>query len=224
MWLLLSGVGCVPEGPPTPDAEPSAVEPILTLPTRTFRDDFERSELGPDYLARAEVWQLAEGQLCVEQAQNQGVWLQRRLPDNVRIELDAVALSTDGDLKVELFGDGRSGASGVSYDDATSYIAILGGWKNTRHVLARLDEHASDRQELAVGGAPDDPRSHAVEPGQVYQLKFERRGNKLSWWVNDTLYFELVDDAPLLGEGHAYFGFNNWAAPVCFDNLVVTPL
>ena len=35
-----------------------------------------------------------------------------------------------------------SAASGVSYNDATSYLTIFGGWKNTLHVLARINRKA----------------------------------------------------------------------------------
>jgi len=42
--------------------------------------------------------------------------------------------------------------------------------------------------------------------------------------VNDVLYFEMVDDDPLQGPGHEHFGFNDWEAPVCFDNLKISPL
>ena len=30
--------------------------------------------------------------------------------------------------------------------------------------------------------------------------------------------------APLAGVGHDHFGFNDWEAKVCFDNVRVTPL
>jgi len=228
--LLVQLFACVPEGPKTTEAAATADE-LAVLPAAStvisepFRDDFERRELGADYYARSPVWAIERGWLCVEGAENQGVWLKKRLPENVRIEFDAVAHSTDGDIKVELFGDGVSGASGTTYDDATSYLAIFGGWKNTVHALARLDEHDPKRQAITIDERADDPRARAVSAGQAYRFKFERRhGNSLSWWVNGTLYFDLVDEQPLSGEGHDHFGFNDWAAHVCFDNLAITPL
>ncbi len=227
--LALLG-GCVPEGAKTteeaeaPD-ELAVLAPVADVLREPFRDDFERRELGPDYYVRSPAWVITRGWLCVEGAENQGVWLKKRLPPNVRIEFDAVAHSSDGDIKVELFGDGVSGASGTTYDDATSYVAVFGGWKNTTHALARLDEHDPKRQEIAVDERADDPRARAVSVGQTYRMKFERRnGNTLSWWVNGTLYFDLVDEEPLSGEGHDHFGFNDWAAHVCFDNLAITPI
>ncbi|MFO0556312.1 MAG: hypothetical protein U0271_48515 [Polyangiaceae bacterium] len=191
----------------------------------TYRDEFERTTLGADYNSLSAEWVIEAGALCVSGAHNQGVWLNRRLPRDVRIEFDAVSLSEDGDIKVELFGDGASGASSASYNDATSYIAIFGGWNNSRHVFARLDEHADDRIEIAVDAVKDDPRARPVNMGQLYHFKFERKhGTIVSWWIDGVLFAERNDAAPLAGPGHEHFAFNNWASSVCFDNLEITPL
>lgn len=246
--LLL--VACLPDGPPTSVSEsgqpapastatapkkkraapkpPSsatalaAADPLLAQP---FEDSFERGMLGDDWRTLGGAWRVQDGKLCGQAAHNRGIWLTRRLPTNARIEFDAQSASPDGDLKVELWGDGLSGATSVSYNNATSYLAILGGWKNTLHVLARLDEHGSDRLELRIDPSDDDPRMRAVAPGQIYRFKIERTdGRTVSFWVDDLLIHKLSDPEPLVGAGHDHFGFNDWDAPVCFDNVRVTPL
>lgn len=64
-----------------------------------------------------------------------------------------------------------------------------------------------------------------MSAGQPYHFKFERAdGKTLVFSVNGVVYFDLVDPEPLAGAGHEHFGFNDWDAPVCFDNLKVTPL
>ena len=113
-----------------------------------FVDSFDRLELGPDWNLTSPVWKIVGGQLCGEGARNHPAWLTRRLPTNARIEFETLSRSPDGDLKVELWGDGKSFAKATSYSDATSYIAIFGGWHNQFHVLARIDEHAKDRPEI----------------------------------------------------------------------------
>ena len=141
----------------------------------------------------------------------------------VRIAFDAIAKSDQGDLKVEIFGDGESFAKGARYDDATGYVAIFGGWKNTTHVLARLDEHGKDRAEVAVITGAEDPRSRPVVPEQPYHFVFERRSvDLITWTVNGVTLLEYRDASPLVGDLHAHFGFNNWVAPVCFDNLEIS--
>ncbi len=44
------------------------------------------------------------------------------------------------------------------------------------------------------------------------------------WSVNNVEYLTWNDPAPLAGQGHDHFGFNEWEARVCFDNVKVTPL
>ncbi len=65
----------------------------------------------------------------------------------------------------------------------------------------------------------------AVARGQPYHFKVERTdGKKVEWSVNGAVYFDFADPEPLAGAGHEHFGFNDWEAPVCFDNLKITPL
>ena len=243
--LVAAGASCVPEGPATTGAgapePPKTAQPAVAQPAKPkgdsgapparppiivpFEDGFDRAELGPDWFALSPAWKITAGRLCVRGARNRGIWLARKLPVNARIEFDAYAEAADGDLKVEVWGDGVSGATGTSYSNATSYLLILGGWKNTKHVLARLDEHGEDRLEIDVEPGADDERARPVEAGQPYRFKIEREdGKTLTWSVNGQDYFELTDPDPLAGLGHEHLGFNDWDAPVCFDNLKVTPL
>jgi hypothetical protein len=182
--------------------------------------------LGPDwYQAQTTAWHLENGRLCGQNAHNHGVWLKRVLPINARIEFDAVSESKDGDLKAELWGDGQSAATSISYTNATSYLTILGGWKNTFHVLARINEHGTDRKEIKVDPNSDDPREKPVTAGQIYHFKIERTdGKTVRWFVDGLEYLSYPDTAPLAGVGHDHFGFNDWEVKVCFDNVKVTPL
>ncbi len=182
--------------------------------------------LGPNWRqANTSVWHIEKGRLCGEGARNHGVWLTRALPVNARIEFDAISDSVEGDLKAEAWGDGQSGATSISYTNATSYLTIFGGWKNKIHALARLNEHGNDRKELKVDRMSDDPREKPVFAGQIYHFKIERSdGKTIRWYVDGLEMLSWEDEAPLMGAGHEYFGFNDWDAKVCFDNVKVTPL
>jgi hypothetical protein len=209
--------------PLTPvEAGQRAPDPVLSDP---FRDDFGRARLGPSWRATSSAWSIADGKLCGEGARNHPVWLARRLPRNARIEFDATSYSADGDIKAEFWGDGRSSASGQSYTDATSYLTIFGGWKNSFHVLARLDEHAPDRREIKLAAGSADFTKSMVVPGRAYRFQVERRdGRSVRWLVDDMEILTYPDAEPLAGEGHEHFGFNDWQVRVCFDDLRVTPL
>ena len=171
------------------------------------------------------IWRIENGQLCGEHAKNHGIWLRRVLPVNARVEFDATTMSTDGDLKAELWGDGRSAATTISYTNATSYLTIFGGWHNKFHVLARINEHGNDRKEITVSPDSDDPREKPVVVGQRYHFKVERTdGHTVKWWVDNNEMLTWNDAAPLAGVGHDHFGFNDWDVKVCFDNVKVVPL
>ena len=216
----LPGVAVAPL--PSAAVSPGGKAGIIKEP---FSDFFQRAELGPDWFATSGAWRIEGGRLCGRGARNHPVWLRRRLPVNARIEFEASSASPDGDLKVELWGDGKSFAKGTSYTDATSYLAIFGGWRNQFHVLARIDEHAKDRPEIKIDPNGADLRARPVVANQTYHFKIERSdGKTLRWLVDDIELISFSDTKPLKGEGHENLGFNDWEVPVCFDNLKITAL
>jgi hypothetical protein len=193
--------------------------------TSEFVDNFDRATLGPEWTTTIPVWRLEGGRLCVDHAKNHPAWLRRKLPVNARIEFDVTTSSEEGDIKAEYWGDGRSAAETVSYSAATSYLTIFGGWKNSFHVLARIDEHARDRPELRLDKTSDDPRARPVAAGRNYHFKVVRSdGRTVHWYVDDLEILTYPDPAPLSGAGHDHFGFNDWDVRLCFDNLGVSPL
>jgi hypothetical protein len=198
--LSLTLAGCTPQGDPGIGA--------------VFYDDFERSQLGASYRKTGGDWRVEKGTLHVQGAKNHPLWLLRTLPSDVRVEFDARSESPEGDIKVELFGDGASYAKTDQYE-ATSYVIIFGGWSNSKNVLARMDEHGEDRVE----GKP-----RKVVPGRTYHFVIERVGGTLQVWVDEQILVEMEDPEPLAGRGHDHFGFNNWQSDLWFDNLKVTPL
>jgi hypothetical protein len=180
-----------------------------------FTDDFDRGMIGNDWLTTGGGVTLERGAVRLADVHNHPMWLRMPLPDDVRVEFDAWAETDEGDIKVELAGDGHSYSTSASYT-ATGYVFILGGWNNTLDVIARKDEHGDDR--LAVPTAP------AIEPERRYRVSITRRAGELRFEVDGRLVAEFVDDQPLTGEGNQHFAFNNWEAPTRFDNLIVYAL
>jgi hypothetical protein len=180
----------------------------------SFSDDFQRTELGPLWRNTGGSYQIIDGQLRIRGARNKPLWLKRTLPRAARIEFDVRSESPEGDIKVEVYGDGTSKAVAASYT-ATSYVVIFGGWNNSKNVLARMNEHGSDRVEGAV---------KKVEKGRTYHMKIERKGDTISAWVDGQLLASMKDSDPLWGKGHDHFAFNNWNSELWFDNLKITSL
>jgi len=174
-----------------------------------FSDDFERAELGDAWTrgtgeSGTGAWTIKAGWVNGSALKNDPLWLSTALPQNVRVEFDARALTPTGDVKVEIFGDGENHASG--------YILIFGGWSNSLDVIARLDEHGDDRIARS---------SRRVEPQRIYKMAVERSGGTLKWFVDGEPFMSYADAEPLTGAQHSYFAFSNWLAGVEFDNVRV---
>jgi hypothetical protein len=171
-----------------------------------FEDRFDRTDLGSNYFATGGFWRILDGWLYSPGVKNNPLWLQAALPRDVVVEVDVRAESTAGDVKCEIFGNGRDHSSG--------YILVFGGWNNTISALARLDEHGADRKEN---------RTKRVEKGRVYHWTVVRKGRVISWYIDGQRFLEWDDPAPLEGPGHDRFGFGTWATDGYFDNLVIKP-
>src|SRR4029079_7809857 len=100
---------------PPPSARTSSASGPGELLKTAFYDPFERAELGPDWNVTTTAWRIEGGRLCGRGAKNHPAWRNRRLPVNARIEFDAISSSSDGDLKAEVWGDGSSAATAISY-------------------------------------------------------------------------------------------------------------
>jgi hypothetical protein len=175
------------------------------------QERFEGTALGGEWFTTGMHWRIRGGELWAPAARNNPLWLRMALPREVAVEFDARSETGSGDragdIKFEIFGNGRDHASG--------YVCVFGGWGNSVSVIARLDEHGRDREE----------RSDArVEPGRTYHMRVERRGTSLRWFVDRELFLEYDDPRALSGPGHDRFGFSGWTADVFFDNLLVEPL
>jgi hypothetical protein len=186
-------------------------EAAAAVPGPTFSDDFERAEPGPAWWSAGGPWMIRRGELWGAGTRNNPLWLGMRLPRDVAISFTArsetATGSRPGDIKFEVFGDGRTSASG--------YLLVLGGWGNEVSVIARRDEHGADRVERA---------DRKVEPGRTYRMRVERRGRVLRWLVDGETFLVLDDPAPLAGPGHDRLGFSSWDADLFFDDLRIEPL
>jgi hypothetical protein len=208
LLLPLAATACAEKAKPLP--------PI----TSAWKDDFERAAPGADYNdTDPGSYSISGGMLNAHGARNHPLWLRRPIPANAVIELDAKSMDPDGDLKVEVWGDGHGHAATKDKVQYTSsgYVFIFGGWSNSASIIARGNEHTP--------GLPM-RRDKKVVPGQTYHWKIVRRGEQIDWYIDDmtTPFLSMHDAAPLTGDGHAYFAFSDWDTNVWFDNLTITPL
>ena len=193
--------------------------PMLKVP---FNDNFDRKTLGK--LWASEMigrWRIEynnktkNGRLCVEQTRNNPLFLLRRLPRDVVVEVDVWAHDRIGDVKVEMFTDGKF--------HATGYVLVHGGWKNTLSIIDRLDEHNRNCKYNEMSKEITCRRWKRGGPVQnrKYHWKIVRTGKKLSWYIDGKPFMSYNDPDPLAGKAHGYFAFSNWVSRGCFDNLSI---
>lgn len=185
--------------------------------TSRWADHFDRDRPGTDYYRTDDDYAVEHGALATRGPAGYPLWLHKKLPHDVRIEFDCWTDDPRGDLRVQLFGDGRAFDAAGGRTIVTGYALVFGGWGNTRSLIARLDQRG---KELAERAAPQVIAHHR------YHWKIERSGTKVTWWIDDpsTPFLVLDDPHPLEGAGHEYFAFDHGDTDTWFDDLVITPL
>jgi hypothetical protein len=201
-----------------------------------FADDFSNpGTVEQNYGSIGGLWRTVNGELLSPGVKNNPLWLKASLPADVAVDFDVRSMSPEGDIKVELFGDGTDHASG--------YVLIHGGWNNSLSIIARLDEHAPSLATLEAearrrGGADlvstgvyiptsrvrVEANPYPVQVGRTYHWHIERRGGRLSWSIDGNPFMQFEDPYPLKGKWHDRFAFSSWEAQLYFDNLKIQPL
>ncbi|HEX8434572.1 hypothetical protein [Archangium sp.] len=204
-----------------------------TTTTVPYSQDFsDPAVVQRDFFSTGGHWRTVGGQLLSPGVKNNPLWLQAKLPRDVAVDFDVRSESPEGDIKVELFGDGTDHASG--------YIFIHGGWNNSLSIIARLDEHGAPLESLQrrAGGKGlvetgvfqkdthmrVEARPYPVQIGRTYHWRIERRGSLIRWLIDGKPFMQFDDPLPLEGAGHDRFGFSSWEAQLFFDNLKIEPL
>ena len=208
----------------------SPMPATVSLP---FNDNYsEPATVASKYFSTGGLWRAENGWLLAPGVKNNPLWLKASLPNDVAVEFDVKSMSPEGDIKLEIFGDGTDHASG--------YVLIHGGWNNSISIIARLDEHApplttlmasANGQDLVASGLyQKDTRVRVeanpfkVEIGRQYHWRVERRGKVISWFIDGQPFMRFEDPLPLTGKGHDRMAFSSWEAQLYFDNLKVEAL
>jgi hypothetical protein len=180
-----------------------------------FTESFERPDLGTNWLDTSAQGRIEAGRLHVSRGYNHPLWLKQPLPADVVVELDVMSMSPSGDIKIELFGDGKSFDPDRGAYNPTGYVFIFGGWNNQLSIIGRLGEH-----EEGVMVKRTEPK---VVPGQIYHWTISRKGGQIDWAIDGEPFLSYSDPAPLQGEGHQFLAITNWQVDVFFDNLLLRP-
>jgi Farnesoic acid 0-methyl transferase len=239
-WVIIVGIILVAQFPLIHYALLRS-EPELTAKVPYEQDFSDPSVVERDFSSVGGFWRSVNGQLLAPQVKNNPLWLAARLPDDVLIEFDVRSEYPEGDVRLELFGNGLDPASG--------YVLVHGGWNNTLSVIAREDVNAPSlrsfqqkaQQAAERLGLPSadlvnsgvyfpntkvrvEATGLPVQSGRTYHWRVERRGSTLRWSIDGQPFLEFNDPFPLQGSGHDRLGLSGFESQIYFDNLRVLPL
>ena len=192
-----------------------------------FADKFDRAELGPDWLNTGAPYRIENGRLVFEMAHNHPLWLNRTLPRDLQIDFDCTALSPAGDVKVELFGDGRSfesepddvrSATRSTRRPDTSSSSAAGTTSSRR--WSKQQEHSWQYDKKAYRAAPT-CRCRRAGPYHwtITRTRIRRLGAHLDWKLDGQPFIAWDDPHPLDGPGHDHFAFEGWESPIACGDL-----
>ncbi len=152
-----------------------------------YQDRFDRATLGDAWASNGGLWRIVDGQLYSPGVGNNPLWLKARLPADVRVEFDVRSEGTDGDIKWEMYGDGRN--------HSTGYVFLFGAWRNRESRICKLDEHAltqdETRAQLAQAARPFPGQLDLFETIQAPFARWSARRDlerleKGEYWQRDT--------------------------------------
>ncbi len=224
---------------------PLLIRPFRPLPEAgvplPFADDFSNpATVSAHYHSLGGFPRVVNGELLSPGTKNNPLWLKATLPDNVLVEFDAHAPSQDGEIRIEIFGNGIDHLSG--YELVYAPWTAVGVQGRLPATLVRLDENAPTLQRwqekaraagasslTAIGYGPKsgirvEGPPVSIEPGRVYRMRVERRGDTLRWWVDGQRIVEFHDPFPLKGPWNDRVGLSSVEGDVYYDNFRVTPL
>ncbi|MDI9881586.1 DUF6250 domain-containing protein [Flectobacillus longus] len=197
-----------------------------------FQDDFSRKELGENWVTE---WDKANGssvyikdeKLWVDTQGGISVWLNQKLPQNVRIECtrnvvvegkpndrlsDLNFFWSCQDPKFERKSDGNF----ATYDSLALYYVGIGGNYNSTTRLRKYD----GRGERVLWQEKND-KAHLLTENTVYTMVLEVRKGQVSVWVNGELYFTQKDPNPL---GGGYFAIRSTKSRQWIDDIKIYEL
>jgi hypothetical protein len=152
-----------------------------------YQDAFDRATLGAAWWSNGGHWRIVDGQLYSPGAGNNPLWLKARLPPDVRVEFDVRSEGPDGDIKWEMYGDGRN--------HSTGYVFLFGAWRNRESRICKLDEHAltqdEARAQLAATARPYPRQMDFIETLSAPFVRWSARRDlermeKGEYWQRDT--------------------------------------
>ena len=191
-------------GPPSEDLLNAQKQQIIRLrPAKwelAFADDFQRSDLGPDWQTIEGKWVVTNG--CLVSNGEGTLVTARKFPGLQKITFNAVTEPNPGVSDMSPFI--QAGTNGFG----NGYMLQFGGNYNKGSAIHRKGKQVQESQQK-------------IEPGRTYAMVAEYDGITVRLTVDSKVVAEYPEQYPLLGEGHEQIGFYVYEGKVKISNLKV---
>jgi len=160
------------------------------------------------------------------------IWLDKVFSGDVRIEFDAHVLVSDGDKNninfFLLFSDPAGRPLQQTRDERAD--GQYGKYhKLNGYVITFLANGDPDKARFRMR---DDPGFNLIQEeftyecrqNKTYHIAIEKRGNRITYAVNGTVYLDKIDDAANPEHKSGIIGFRTWHTDLWWDNLKVARL
>lgn len=175
-----------------------------------FSDNFDRNEIGENWFfshdSHKNNWRIEDGFLIVSsEGGNSFILVNNDFSGSIKVEFDAYATYTDPNGQINCFINGL--------DRFNSYMFAFGGWDNTKTAIEKN------------GNIIVETTNKIVNKKTWYNIRIERVGNLLRYYINNNLIFEYIDDNPIIGVNNTKIGLDTWdSKEVKFNNFRIYTL
>lgn len=175
--------------------------------------DYTFSQAPTDWYPDRGLWEITDRWRCYPgwswfggtQDEAPILWSKRVFRGDVLVEAYAAiqmdndrGYSRPSDLNLTLFGDGRTLGTGYSF--------LFGGWNNTRSGIWRRDRLLAQNEQVKI----ENPTTgNEGFHRHWFYLRVERRGPRLTYWVDNRLVAEMEDTEPLQEGRVAFWTWRN---------------
>ncbi|MBM3334278.1 hypothetical protein FJY63_06420, partial [Candidatus Sumerlaeota bacterium] len=153
-------------------------------------------------------WDIRDGWLVADARTTTSrsiLWLNRPLPNDIRIECEAECVDQARDLTFIIAGNGHT---------YSGYEIVIGGSENKRVVLFKCTKETSPTEVKRL--ARDD---FSLMKDRTYTIRIRKYRAAITVSVNDEALLSSSDEQPLDDAHHRYFGFASRGNVVRFDSL-----
>lgn len=198
--LAIHPAGEAPAPTQPAPAPPPPIGPLVSVPLTPER----WSATAPSRVT------FSDREIVVREARNHPVWYREELPLTGSVELTIWTGAREGDMKFEAWGDGKTHAptfEPAPYT-ASGYVFILGGWNNSKSIIAYRDEHGAHVVERS---------DFRVVPGRRYVVRVTRANGEVTMSVDDEPFLAMREPPEAVTSPGRFLGLSGWRTEVHFS-------